>query len=212
MSKKILFFGDSITDFFRDYENIESMGFGYPLLVSGELSCDYPGEYKFINKGISGNRIVDLYARVGADVIGHKPNYMSILIGVNDVWHADINNGISTKKYEVIYDMLINEIKEEIPETKIMIMEPFILEGDATIATENEPNRLDRFNTEIREKAVVARKMAQKYDLKFVPLQAVFEEATKKAPAKCWLYDGVHPTAAGHELIKREWINAFKSL
>lgn len=212
MSKKILFYGDSITDFGRDYNNIESLGCGYPLLVSAELGYEEPEAYTFINKGISGNRVVDLYARVGADVLKFKPDYMSILIGVNDVWHADVDNGISTGKYERIYEQLIKEIKDELPDIKIMIMEPFVLEEEATTSTTSEPNRWDIFDKEVRDKAVAAKRVAEKYGLKFVPLQCKFDEAIKKAPVKHWLYDGVHPAPAGHELIKIEWLKAFKEM
>lgn len=212
MSKRVLFYGDSITDFGRDYTNIKSMGSGYPLYICGALGYAAPGEYEFINKGISGNRVVDLYARVGTDVLQYKPDYMSILIGVNDVWHADAHNGISPEKYEMIYDLLLKEIREELPDIKIMIMEPFVLEGTATEAQDYEPNRLERFQTGVRERAAIAKKLAEKYGLKFVPLQCVFDEATKKAPASHWLHDGVHPTEAGHELIKNEWIKAFREI
>ena len=87
MSKLILFQGDSITDAGRNRENDAGTGTGYPTFVKGELGLSNPGEYEFINRGISGNRIVDLYARIKADIINLKPDYMSILIGVYDVWH-----------------------------------------------------------------------------------------------------------------------------
>ena len=102
--------------------------------------------------------------------------------------------------------MLIEEVKEALPDTKIMIMEPFVLKGTAT-----NPN-WDVFYTEVRKRADKAREIAWKYGLLFVPLQAQFEEATKKAPEDHWLKDGVHPTLAGHELIKKEWIKAFGAL
>ena len=111
--KTILFQGDSITDCGRNREMITSTGVGYPLLVKAQLGFENPGEYTFINKGISGNRIVDLYARIKADIINLKPDYISFLIGVNDVWHEfGGHNGVDADKFEKIYTMLIEEIKE----------------------------------------------------------------------------------------------------
>ncbi|MCQ2440740.1 MAG: GDSL-type esterase/lipase family protein [Clostridia bacterium] len=85
--KKILFFGDSITDCGRNRDNDDSLGQGYPLLIKSELGFENPERYTFLNRGISGNRIVDLYARIKKDLINLAPDYVSILIGVNDVWH-----------------------------------------------------------------------------------------------------------------------------
>ena len=103
--KTILFQGDSITDCGRSRENDSDMGMGYPTMVKGELGLEYPGQYTFLNRGISGDRIVDIYARIKADIINLKPDYMSILIGVNDVWHelGGCCNGVSAEKYEKIY-------------------------------------------------------------------------------------------------------------
>ena len=84
---RILFQGDSITDAGRDYNNDELLGRGYALLVSAELGLREPNQHTFINKGISGNRVVDLYARIKRDIINYQPDVMSSLIGVNDVWH-----------------------------------------------------------------------------------------------------------------------------
>ena len=110
--KTILFQGDSITDCGRNREQLEGTGTGYPLLVKAQLGFENPGEYTFINKGISGNRIVDLYARIKADIINLKPDYISFLIGVNDVWHEfGGRNGVAAEKFEKIYTMLIEEIK-----------------------------------------------------------------------------------------------------
>ena len=85
--KRFLFQGDSITDARRDRENVHSINTGYVHLVSSKLLSEFPGEFEFFNRGIGGNRIIDVYARVKSDIINLKPDYMSILIGVNDVWH-----------------------------------------------------------------------------------------------------------------------------
>lgn len=214
MSKLILFQGDSITDCGRKREDLASTGVGYMHMVKGQLGCEYPGAYEFINKGISGNRIVDVYARIKADIINLKPDYMSILIGVNDVWHelGGKNNGVSAEKFEKIYDMMISEIMEELPDIKIMIMEPFVLEGTATTATDEEPERWNYFKTEVPLRAEAAKRIAKKYNLPYVALQETFDEACKQAPASYWLRDGVHPTAMGHWLIKDRWIQAFKQM
>jgi len=214
MSKLILFQGDSITDCGRNRGDITSTGVGYALMVKGELGNCYPGTYQFINKGVSGDRIVNVYERIKADIINLKPQYMSLLIGVNDVWHelGGKHNGVSAEKFEKIYDMLIQEIMEALPDIKIMILEPFVLEGMATIATEAEPERWDYFKREVCLRAETAKQMANKYNLTFVALQEVFDNACKRASASYWLYDGVHPTPMGHWIIKNEWIRAFQEL
>lgn len=202
---KILFQGDSITDAGRIYDDIASMGTGYPLLVKSELGYEDP-MLEFVNKGISGNRIVDLYARIKADIINIKPDYMSILIGVNDVWHELFGNGVCAEKFYKIYDMLIEEIKAELPNTTIVIFGPYVLKGSAT------EEYWDMFYTEVPKRAKKAELIAEKYGLKYVSLQDKFDEAAKKAPNDYWLFDGVHPTPMGHQIIKNEWIKAFKEL
>ena len=205
---KILFQGDSITDAGRLRENNSDLGKGYPHLVEAELGFDFPAQYEFINKGISGNRIVDVYARIKRDIINLKPDLMSLLIGVNDVWHENHAdpNGVDAEKFYKIYDMLISEIKEALPDIKIIIIEPFVLPGSAT----NE--YWDAFSSEVPKRAEKARLIAQKYSLPIISLQDKFDEAAKKAPNEYWLFDGVHPTPKGHELIKREWIKKFQEI
>ena len=211
--KTILFQGDSITDAGRIRTSASVLGEGYAALVSAELGLDFPGEYKFVNKGISGNRVIDLYAKNVMDIFYIKPDYMSILIGVNDIWHGlDHNNGTGAKRYEKVYDMLLEEIAEELPDTKVMILEPFVLKGLNTDNTEADPNRWEKFSGGVYELAKIAKKLAEKHNLKFISLQDKFDKACEKAPANYWLSDGVHPTAKGHELIKREWIKAFNEI
>ena len=205
---KILFQGDSITDAGRARDNDVNVGRGYPLMVKASLGFEAPGRYEFVNRGISGNRIVDVYARIKNDIINLKPDVMSILIGVNDVWHefAESPNGVSADKYYKIYDMLIEEVKNALPDIKIMIMEPFVLKACAT------EEKWDCFNSEVKKRAEMAKKIAQKYNLPFISLQDGFDKLSKNIEESYWLADGVHPTAMGHEYIKNEWIKAFKAL
>ncbi|MBQ4050534.1 MAG: SGNH/GDSL hydrolase family protein [Oscillospiraceae bacterium] len=214
MAKRILFQGDSITDCGRNREDITSTGVGYPLLVKAKMGFEHPGEYEFINMGISGNRIVDVYARIRRDLINLKPDYMSILIGVNDVWHelGGRHDGVDAEKFERIYDMLITEVKQALPDLKIMILEPFVLEGSASVPTETEPGRWDDFRTEVPLRAAAAKRIAEKHGLVYIPLQDKLDEACKLAPPSYWLRDGVHPTPMGHQLIMNEWLKAFETL
>ncbi len=205
--KTILFQGDSITDAGRSYTDDHLLGYGYPTMVSGTLGAEYPGQYRMYNRGVSGNRVVDLYARIKIDILNLKPDILSILIGVNDVWHEfGSQNGVEAEKYFKIYSMLIEEIKEVLPDIKIMILEPFVLKASGT------QEHWTQFRREVEKRAEKAREVAEKYDLVFVPLQEKFDEAEKLAPAEDWLRDGVHPTFAGHEIIKRAWLEGMKSL
>lgn len=213
MAKRILFQGDSITDCLRNYNDFYSMGSGYANFVKASLGMDHPGEYEFINRGISGNRIVDLYARIKKDFINLAPDYASIFIGVNDVGHEIVaNNGVDTEKFERIYTMMIDEIMAACPATKLMIIAPYVKEELAGEHTGGEPEKIRFFRTDVDEKAAVAKRIAEKYGLPLVELQPAFDEACKKAPPEYWTADGVHPTACGHELIKRLWLEAFAKM
>ncbi len=206
---KILFFGDSITDCGRDRADINSLGKGYPLLIKNELN----NNYEYVNTGVSRDRVVNLYADIKERFINHAPDIASILIGVNDVWHEiSFKNGVEAPKYEKIYSMMIEEIKQALPNIKIMILEPFVLEGTATKSCEEYPDKWDYFMKEVPLRAKAARNVADKYGLKFIELQKVFDDACKLQPSNHWLSDGVHPTLEGHELIKTEWIKVFNEL
>lgn len=205
---KILFYGDSITDMHRerDAENgsVFSYGVGYPNFIVGELSYLHPTKYTFVNRGVSGDRIVDLYARIKRDVWNHEPDVLSILIGVNDIWHeVAFQNGVELSRWERIYRMLIEDTLARLPNVKLIICEPFVLEGSAT-SGENYQRFL-----EVREYAKVAKKLAEEYHACFVPLQEKFDEAAAKYGGERYLYDGVHPTTTGAKLIATEWLKAF---
>ncbi|MBR5152164.1 MAG: SGNH/GDSL hydrolase family protein [Clostridia bacterium] len=207
--KRILFQGDSITDAGRCLLDVEwYVGQSYATMISGRLGHDKPGEYEFVNRGIAGNRVVDLYARVKRDILNIKPDILSILIGINDVWHdVDENqNGVDAEKYAMVYDLLIQEIKTAFPDIQIMLLEPFVLKGS------NTEEHWDYFQKEVPVRAASVKALCEKYDLVFVPLQDKFNEAEKHAPAEYWLRDGVHPTPMGNEIIAREWMKAFEKI
>ena len=212
--KTILFQGDSITDCGWDRKNPASLGNGYALFVSAELGHDAPGEYTFYNRGISGNRIVDVYARIKADIINLKPDYMSLLIGVNDVWHEiAYKNGVDAEKFEGIYTMLLEEVLAALPDIKIMLIAPFVAKGSATDDTEDKPNRLETFRVEVGKRAEAVERIGKKFNLPVIHLQEKIDAGiARNGDPAYWLRDGVHPTPYGHELIAREWIHTFKNL
>lgn len=133
---KILFFGDSITDANRDRETdcgLRSYGVGFVRTIAGKLLFDEPTGYTIINRGVSGNRIVDLYARIKKDLWNETPDFLSILIGVNDIWHEIAHqNGVDLARFERIYRSIIEETQERLPNIKILLCEPFVLLGAAT--------------------------------------------------------------------------------
>jgi lysophospholipase L1-like esterase len=213
LSKRILFQGDSITDCGRDRNNFWGMGGGYPNFVKAELGMDYPNEYEFINRGVSGDRIVDVYARIKKDFINLKPDYASLLIGVNDTWHEiNVENGVETEKFEKIYSMLLDEIFEALPNLKLFLIAPYVLEGSGTCNTEEQPQKWETFKKDVCDKAAVVKRLASKYNVPVIDLQVHFDKVCEFTPNEYWAYDGVHPTACGHELIKRLWIEMFNEI
>ena len=213
MSKRILFQGDSITDAGRNREEFYSLGYGYPLLVSATLSADCPGEYEYVNRGIGGDLLVDLYNRRQADLLDLQPDYLSLFIGTNDAW-AELDQGrpIETAAFEQMYIDLLEEIFATCPQTRVMLISPAIMEGVFSRNTEEQPDRLNQFRTHVASRIEVVRRVAEKYSLPFVDMQAVYDAACARADAACWTGDGAHPTPGGHELIKRAWLTAFAQL
>ena len=206
---KIVFFGDSITEMGRSY-NVDGQAFGYGVGFVNSVSCalkyENPEKYEIINRGISGNRIVDLYARIKADVWNLKPDLISILIGINDVWHEIYGeNGVELNRFEKVYRMIIEDTKEHLPNVKFILCEPFVLRGTAT------EEKYEAF-CEVKKYAAVVEKLANEYGIPFVALQDKFDEASKKHGAVHYLYDGVHPDIAGGKLIADEWLAVFKTL
>ncbi len=205
MKTTILFQGDSITDCGRaappaaGYAN-GGMGPGYPALVMARTMRDHPGHaWNFLNRGISGNRIVDLYARWRVDCLNLEPDVLSILIGVNDVWHEDNRNGVEAPRFERFYRELLTWTKETRPAIRLVVLEPFLCMSNPAAAA---------MMPEVAKRATIARAVAKDFGAAFVPLQSLFDEASKLAPPTFWTADGVHPTPAGHQLIADAWLAA----
>lgn len=203
---KILFMGDSITDSGRCVGNGSTISIGqsYPMLIDGRLSVDYPGKFEFVNTGISGHRVVDLYARIKRDFWNHTPNVFSCLIGINDVWHEQDGNGVENERFDAVYRMLVGDTLKRFPDMKMILMEPFVLRGEAT-----EKN-WDMFARETALRAATVKRIAADFGQVFLPLQDKFDAACKICDAAYWTPDGVHPSPAGHQLIADAWIEAFK--
>lgn len=203
--KTILFQGDSITDALRSKQSDPYMGSGYATITAGKIAVDYPGKYRMLNRGISGNRSVDLYARIKTDVINLKPDILTVLIGVNDVWHEIAHqNGVAPDKYEKILSMFVEEVKETLPGIQMVLLEPFVLEGTSTL------ENFDLFEKQVTLTAQACRRVAQKYEIPLVSLQKPLAAFAQQTSNDYVLIDGVHPTYAGHELISRELYSVLK--
>jgi lysophospholipase L1-like esterase len=98
----------------------------------------------------------------------------------------------------MIYELLIEEIRDALPEIKIIIMEPFVLKGSATEKLWTE------FRSEVGKLAEISMQVSEKYNLDFISLQSKFDEMSADGDTRYWSVDGIHPTSAGHQLIKEE--------
>lgn len=205
---KLLFFGDSITDANRSQADntVYSYGCGFVRVIADRLLREV-GKYEIVNRGVSGNRSVDLYARIKRDVWNERPDVVTVLAGVNDVYHElKYSNGVSLKRYENIMRDIVEETKSELGGAEIILCEPFILRG-----SETEAYGYDDMNV-IKSYAAVVRKIAKECGAGFIPLQESLDKAAAVYGAVEVLSDGIHPTVYGANIIAEIWLDYFTKL
>ncbi len=203
--KTILFQGDSVTATDRVINNEDDLGNGYAKIIADEVNRRKPGKYTFVNRGISGDTSACIYARMGTDILNIKPDYMTLLVGFNDISHLlTDNDGIPSHRYSQLLCMLIEDVKESLPQTEIIILEPFALNGCATAPI------WDKLESGVKHNAEIAKDVAKKYGLKFLPLQKKLNKLCEIKPADYWLKDGIHPTAEGHRFLANEIMEALQ--
>ncbi|MHB1452719.1 MAG: SGNH/GDSL hydrolase family protein [Saccharofermentanales bacterium] len=191
----VLFQGDSITDCGRDYEDLTSLGGGYPSKIAEIYKTLFPGaNVNFINKGVSGARIPDLIVRYVEDIMDIAPDFISIFIGINDVWRRyDSNDPSTIDAFRDHYEYLLKMIRSHMPETKIMLIEPFVLNS--------LPDRAS-WREDLDPKIQVVREMASLYADFYIPLDGIMAaNCTGRYTPQELSEDGVHPSALGHAII-----------
>jgi len=187
---RILFQGDSITDGNRgrNADPNHILGHGYVFIIAARHGAAFPeAKLDFINRGVSGNTVLDLEKRWQKDTLDLKPDVLSILIGANDN-----GRGVPLDQYEQVYDKLLSEAKAANPKLKLVLGEPFVKPAG-------------KIDEGIRKRQEIVARLAQEHGAAIVHFQRVFDEAVKRAPADYWIWDSVHPTYRGHQLMADEW-------
>ena len=202
---KILFQGDSITDAGRDKRNYHDLGNGYPKFAAAALREACPDtDIEFINFGISGNRTSQLFDRLYDDAIAFSPDVISIMIGINDIWHRYSASRIATTdlQIETNYRAILERIKRE-TSAKIVILAPYLLDAEMSADLRADLTRL----------LPIVRKLAAEYADVYIPLDTLFDEAMKTQPAPLYYsQDGVHPNANGAAFIGKLYAEAVQPL
>lgn len=197
---RVLFHGDSITDAGRSRENDALLGGGYANLIAAWLSARHPGHgLTFLNRGIGGHRIYDLEERWTRDCVDLQPDWVSILIGINDTWRRyDSGKPSPIPEFEACYRRLLDRVKGE-TSARVILLEPFVLP--------TPPDRV-AWREDLDPRIAAVRRVAADYGTLYVPLDGIFAAAAAQRPASFWAHDGVHPSQAGHALIAQAWIRA----
>ena len=192
--------GDSITDAGRTNPQIGGLGAGYAAMTANALNALYP-DYNLTvyNRGIGGNRVPDLLGRWDEDCLALRPNLVSILIGVNDVWHPYVKPEVKydIKKFEEEYIRIVERTLAT--GAKLMILEPFAFHH-ATFP--------EFWREHLWQVQQVVRRIAVRYADAYIPLDGLFYEAALSSGAAALSADGVHPTSDGHRLITKQWLKA----
>lgn len=204
----VLFQGDSITDGGRwrsgtDYNHIMGQDYGY--ILAAQIGYESPERnLDFINRGISGERVLDLAARWQTDTLALHPALLSILIGVNDTL-ATGEKAETLDQYRQTYDTLLAQTIAALPGVKIVLGEPFLL------PVGKYKDTYAKWMVEVKKHQAVVDELGKKYHLPVVHYQDALNAALAKAPADHWSWDGVHPTYAGHGLMAHEWLKTVDS-
>jgi len=199
-NQTIVFIGDSITDAERMSAAYKPFGAGYVHFTANALLAKYPQlNLNIINSGVSGNTIHDLKTRWQRDCISHKPDILSILIGVNDIWRRiaenDLSGAADLDEYDSMYRQLISQTKKEC-NSRIVIIEPFMFCDDL-----NNP-----VFVELRRFVEKVRTIAVDFNAVLVPLQKAIDERIKEVPPQSWSLDMVHPEVWAHAWISQRWL------
>lgn len=198
----ILFQGDSITDANRNLWEQNDLGTGYVMMVAQKFSSEHPEiNVKFLNRGISGNRIRDLKERWQTDCLNLKPDIVSIMIGVNDTLGTFFwGEPTPVENFENDYAHILGLTQKNL-NAQIVLMEPFILP-----VSEEITGLIHDINSRIE----IVNKLTEEFNTEIIQLNSIFSVASKEKPPAYWSTDGVHPTPAGHALIAKSWLNKVK--
>ena len=201
---RIVFAGDSVTD--MGSQNpvgeglFDNVGRGYVRVIENMLSAYYPETFiRVTNSGISGHTSRDLLARFDRDVVELSPNWVSICIGINDVWRqfdcpAMTNTHVYPDEYEANVEEMILKVKDKVK--GIFILSPYII----------EPLRDDAMRKRIDEYVEICRRLAEKHGCRFVDFQQMFEDYCKIRHSSYIAWDRIHPNQIGSTLMAREFL------
>lgn len=200
----VLFQGDSITDAGRGTLDPEHLGSGYAMMAATWFTAAFPEKHvTFLNRGLSGNRARDLEQRWDRDCIALKPDWVSIMIGINDTWRAfDSNDPSPTEAYEASCRAILTLTRDELG-AQLILMEPFVLPV---------PEDRKAWRTDLDPRIRVVRALADEFNAILIPLDGIMTAAAETCAPAFWAADGVHPTPVGHALIAQSWLRAVKAL
>ena len=192
-----LFTGDSITDMCRRTDPSGFLGAGYVRRIA-EMSATAEPRLNVINTGVGGDRTTDLLPRWEADVIERRPDVLTVLIGVNDMWRRyDSDMPVSTEEFRANYSSLLDRARTELDLRELVIMDPFVVPVNA--------EQSGWYAEDLEAKIVVAQELASRFDAIHIPLHEIFTERAAIEGPESVIDDGVHPSAGGHELIAQVW-------
>lgn len=199
---RILFQGDSVTDAGRDREHPGDMGDGYPRYAAAMIQDSYPDEsFEFVNLGISGNRSIDLVNRLESDFIEVQPDIVSIMIGINDVWHHHAFHHIETtdEEFETNLRIILTALRER-THARILLIQPVLLFGGT-----------DAMREELLRKQEILARLAGSLADAYLPMDDILREMHLDTPTE-YSADGIHPSPDGAVLIAESYLRAVAPL
>ena len=199
----VLFQGDSITDAGRSKIRNKDLGDGFPFVLSEFFKNEHPEmNVTVINRGISGNRSRDLVGRWTKDCVALKPDYLTILIGVNDTWRRyDDNDPTSDEDFEKNLRTILERSRAE-TNAEILLLVPYLIDLN---------EKVSRMREDLSGKQAVVKRLAKEFGTRLLDLDEVFKAAVANGTKPEFISaDGVHPTEeGGHRMIAAEWLKVW---